>query len=368
MAIRKNWMGTLLLVVLMMGTGWFFLNSMSIPQLIDTLSVLRLEYLVLGLGLVFVYVGCEGMGSRQILGTLGYQIPLKRCIGYSFVGFYVSSITPSSSGGQPAQVYCMTKDGVSAAHGTLNMMLLSICYQMTTLLYGIVAWFTMPQFRVAMDGGLGILLLYGGGTMALLSLLMGIVMFLPRVARCICFAVLRLLLKVGIVKKKAEVTLRLEHQLEIYKQGAICIRSHPALMLKVALLMMVQMAAIYSVPYMVYLAFGLQGHGIIEVVLLQALIALAVSNLPLPGTVGAAEMVFVSTFTIFFGSELVTPAMLVSRGISFYFFLLISGCVTLGIHIHLRKRQRKVSLQELRRQSSGSVDAVERYLENRAQR
>lgn len=42
---------------------------------------------------------------------------------------------------------------------------------------------------------------------------------------------------------------------------------------------------------------------------------------------------------LFFGAGLVTPAVLVSRGISFYSFLLLSGCVTLLVHLRTRNRQ-----------------------------
>lgn len=60
---------------------------------------------------------------------------------------------------------------------------------------------------------------------------------------------------------------------------------------------------------------------------------LAVSNLPLPGAVGASEGGFVTAMTLFFGPALVTPAVLVSRGISFYSFLIISGGITLLVHL-----------------------------------
>ncbi|MDE6128151.1 MAG: UPF0104 family protein, partial [Lachnospiraceae bacterium] len=100
----------------------------------------------------------------------------------------------------------------------------------------------------------------------------------------------------------------------------------------VLLLCLVQLGMLFSVPWMVYLAFGLSGQSWIQVAGLQAMLTLAVCNLPLPGAVGPAEGGFVSAFTTVFGSGLVTPAMLVSRGISFYAFLLISYMVLAVVH------------------------------------
>jgi len=47
------------------------------------------------------------------------------------------------------------------------------------------------------------------------------------------------------------------------------------------------------------------------------------------GAAGAAETAFLRGFTHFFGTNLVAPALLVSRGLSFYLPLLLTGCITL---------------------------------------
>ena len=90
------------------------------------------------------------MCSKLILARLGHHLPYRRCLGYSFTGFYVSSITPSSTGGQPAQIYYMSKDSVPAAHGSLNMMLIAVCYQVVTLGYAVAAFLLLPSVRAGM--------------------------------------------------------------------------------------------------------------------------------------------------------------------------------------------------------------------------
>ena len=77
------------------------------------------------------------------------------------MGFYVSSITPSATGGQPAQIDYMSRDGVPAAHGALNMMLIAVCYQVVVIGYALAV--ALLRFdRVAnLGGGLGLLLLFG---------------------------------------------------------------------------------------------------------------------------------------------------------------------------------------------------------------
>ena len=99
---KKSLVGIGLIAALMALTGWLLFRDQPVTRLLHTLGQLRPGWLLLGLALMLAFVGCEATCSHLILGRLGHRAPLRRCLGYSFVGFYVSSITPSATGGQPA--------------------------------------------------------------------------------------------------------------------------------------------------------------------------------------------------------------------------------------------------------------------------
>ena len=162
MSKGKRLAGGILLLGLIVLTFYLLLRNQPVSQLLEVLGRVKPGYVVLGLGLMFVFVGSEALCTKLILGRLGPRLPYRNCLGYSFVGFYVSSITPSSTGGQPAQIYYMSKDSVPAAHGSLNMMLIAVCYQVVTLGYAVAAFLLLPSVRAGMGAGLGLLLLYGG--------------------------------------------------------------------------------------------------------------------------------------------------------------------------------------------------------------
>ena len=102
MSRKKTLVGIGLIVAIMALTGWMLFKDQPITRLLQILGRLKPGWLVLGLGLMLVFVGCEALCSHLILGRLGHRAPYRHCLGYSFVGFYVSSITPSATGGQPA--------------------------------------------------------------------------------------------------------------------------------------------------------------------------------------------------------------------------------------------------------------------------
>lgn len=337
LANKKNLVGGILLAALMVLTLYLLLKDQQFSQLAVILGQIKLGWVVLGLGLMFGFVGCEAMCSKLILTKLGHGPKYRRCLGYSFVGFYVSSITPSATGGQPAQIYYMSRDGIPPAHGALNMMLIAVCYQVTILLYGVTALVFFPNLLAEM-GGVGFLLLYGSAIMIVLTVGMLGFMFLPNAARRLSSAVLNLLARVHIIRDREAAGEKLERQLEEYRAGADCLKQNPLLLPKLLGLTVAQLTCLFAVPFMVYKAFGLAGTGGFELICAQALLTLAVSMLPLPGAVGATEGGFITFFTVFFGAHLVTPAVLLSRGVSFYAFLLISGLATLTVHLLSKRR------------------------------
>lgn len=364
---KKAGLGILFMLVLMAVTGGILLRGQPLSVLWANLKHLHPWLLLPGLIMMFGYVSCEAACTRQILRHLGHRVSLGHCLGYSFVGFYVSSITPSATGGQPAQIYYMSKDGIPVAHGALNMMLIASCYQTAALLWGAGSWLFISSVRTAAEGGWGILLLYGAAVMLLLTFGMLMLLFLPGPVRKVCQTVLKILTRVKILRNREAAESRLESMLQQYGAGADCVKRNPWLAVRVLLLCLVQQGLLFSVPWTVYLAFGLSGTDWMEMAGLQAVLTLAVCNLPLPGAVGPAEGGFVKAFEGVFGAGLVTPAMLVSRGISFYAFLVISLCVTAAVHLRVRREGRSRVLREINLSGKGQprVKAVEKYLNTR---
>lgn len=331
------WPGVMALLL-----GWtvyMLLADQPPAQLWTGLRAANPLWLLAGFGLMGLFLTCEALSTHLVLRTLGSRTPLRRCLGYACVGFYFSTVTPSSTGGQPMQVYTMAKDGIPAAHGTLDMLLISICYQLAAALYALAAWLGFPGLTAGLGKGLRLLLLTGfAATLALAGVM---VLFLVRPGWCtrLADALTALLRHVPWVKDPRALRARLEEPIAQYTWGGSFLCRKPSLFPRLLALSLLQLLCLYLVPWTVYRAFGLTGHSAPELVALQALMAVAVGLLPLPGAAGAAESAFLSGFAAFFG-ELVAPAVVLSRGISCYGLLLITGLVCLGIHLCRRKRER----------------------------
>ena len=68
---------------------------------------------------------------------------------------------------------------------------------------------------------------------------------------------------------------------------------------------------------------GLSGFHAVTVMLLQAAIYIAVDMLPLPGSQGISELMYHAVFAPVFTGGTLAASMCITRGISFYFLLLL---------------------------------------------
>mgnify|MGYP001026397234 CR=1 FL=1 len=281
--------------------------------------------LLLGLPLMALFICCEAKATHTILRSLGCPQPFRRCAYYSSVGFFFSTITPSATGGQPAQVVSMSRDGVPAAAGALDMLLVTIGYNTATMMWGVFALLTAGGLTERLGGQVGLLLGLGLAVFALLDVFMFLFLFLPGPAKRLLYGCIALASRVVPSLDKAGLEAMADEHLAEYRRGAGLIRRDPGLLLQVVGLSAAQLACSYAMPYVVYRAFGLSGFGLAEVVALQALCSIAVGYLPLPGSAGAAENVFLRSFLLVYGEALVAPAMILSRTLNCYLVLLATG-------------------------------------------
>ena len=121
--------------------------------------------------------------------------------------------------------------------------------------------------------------------------------------------------------------------MKIYRETASYLKDHKMVIFNVIVITFIQRIALFLVTYMVYLAFGMSGRGIWEVVFLQAAISISVDMLPLPGGMGISESLFMKIFAPVFLS-VTLPAMVVSRGLGYYSQLLISALFTAVAQIY----------------------------------
>lgn len=334
---KKQFMGISFIVVLMCVTIGYILKDESPQKVINTILSIKPVYIIGTIALMVFYILCEGLNIWITLKALKIKTKMIDCFGYGFVGFYFSGITPSASGGQPAQVYFMNRGKIPVSISSLSLMILLFAHQLVIVVFGIIGLFSKMDYAVTFKSGMNLLLLYGflSNTFILLGILMLIIA--PKTVFKIVNFFGRLLYKVKIIKNKEKIRKKIARSLEEYEDGAIYMRENPRVIVYVVLVSLLQVFALFAIPYVIYKGMGLNGYNLGDLVFAQAVLNIAVSSLPLPGAVGASESIFVNMFKTFFGSKLVIPGMLLTRISNFYLVLALSGVVSIIMYIRVGK-------------------------------
>ena len=134
---------------------------------------------------------------------------------------------------------------------------------------------------------------------------------------------------------------KLEASMDTYRNTAAYLKNNPLVIVKVIEITFIQRMALFAVTWFVYQAFGLHGTGFWDILFLQAVISVSVDMLPLPGGMGISETLFLKIFPPVFGSTLLLPAMVLSRGLGYYGELLVSAVFTIVAQLTIGNTKRE---------------------------
>lgn len=319
----------ILFILLIIITFAVLLKGEDITQILSILGSVKIQYVLIGILCMAIYISCEAINIGRSLKTLNEKSTFIQNLKYALIGFFFSAITPAASGGQPMQIYYMHKDKISVSNSTLALLLNLTSMQIITIGFALVSLCFNYQYLnrfLIVFFIVGILL----NLSALILLLIAIIS--KRLSRGMVHFAEKVLkfFRVKNINSKKE---KLENELEQYHESAIYIKHNKKVIIKILLTTLVQFFAYYSVTFWTYKALGMNEANILEITSMQSVLFATVSGIPSPGAVGVTEGAFKEIFRNIYPGAMMSSAILLNRGINFYFFVIFSGIVTIVNHI-----------------------------------
>lgn len=325
------------LFALLLGlTAYIILKDNSPAQIAEAVCRVQLPYILIGIIAMAIFLSCEALNIARCLKLFGYEVGGFNALKYAAVGFFFSSVTPSASGGQPMQIYYMHKDEIEVSHGTLALLFELLSFETVTVTLSIVGFLYQRETISGSMGNLQYLLLIGLGVNVIVMLLLIMTIFSKKAISVLSKWA------VGIIRafsreKADRVEMLMGKQIAEYQRSAKYFKNNKAIFAKTLVTTLVQILAMYSVPFFIYKGFGLSEFSAVEAMSLQAVLYVAVSALPLPGALGVSESAFMILFRTLFPAGILSSAMVLSRGISFYLFVLITGLFVAALTLTKKK-------------------------------
>ncbi len=279
---------------------------------------------------MLMFWAMDALILRYSLAAIFKPWHFKGCMEVALIGQYYNAVTPFASGGQPAQVYYMSRFGIPAGYSTSVLIIKYLIYQVVLsafcaiafifradLIFSyplVVVWISLIGFVI--NAG-GVFLIY------FLSLSRGF-------TRKIVLSVLNFFHRVRIVKDLEKWKVRMEEAVEDF-HGSLCMfRGNYKGMALAAVLTAMQLIFYFSVTFFIYRAFDLKDSAWVDMIFVQSFLYLAVSYFPAPGAMGASEGGFYLFFQRFFPGHLIFAAMVLWRFMTYYLNIIVGGLVILA--------------------------------------
>jgi uncharacterized protein (TIRG00374 family) len=327
-------------------TAYVIFKNNSLKEIRDVFKKTNRIYIILGLGMGLIFFGIQGYYLMLILKHLGKKVTYLKGIVYSCIEYYFSGITPSSSGGQPVQVYYMRKDKISVGKSSIVVLLTTIIYKFALIIFGVIA--VIFKSSLILSNGKVFNIVFFFGVLADIVVIAGCIflMFSKNIVRNFLIKCVHILEKLKISKYPDRLIEKLDKHLEEYSLGAKYIKENIKLSIVTFILTLIQRLAMFSVGFFVYKAIGLSGYSYFDLIAIQIAISIAMDLLPFPGGIGISEVMLLLIYKKIFGEDIAISAMLITRCIGFYFALLLSSIATVINHTFTMKRDRKEELEK----------------------
>ena len=323
--------------LLVMGLSFYTVfHGQDMGQVAAALRRLSPAALFAALMTAVFFVSAEGIMIYYLLRAMDGKSGLLKCISYSFIGFFYSGITPSATGGQPMQLYYMCKDRNSLSESSVVLMTVALIYKFVLVVIGIgILFFWHKPLKGYLQGYYPLFLLGLCLNLTLVVILLA-VMLAPGGIKSVIVRIEELLVKVRIMKPSVVRKDKIERFICGYQNAVRFLLEHKGKVWNVCLFTLLQRCSVFILTWIIYRGFSLEGVDAMTVIMLQASVYIAVDMLPVPGAQGITELMYRGIFGAVFTGGTLMPSLYVTRGISFYFLLILGMIVIIGNHVYRR--------------------------------
>jgi len=310
------------------------LNFTNLKQFFHNCNYL---YIIIAFACWGAFVLFEALSLHIILKKLGYKPKITSSIAYSTSDIYYSAITPSATGGQPASAYYMIKDGVSGGVSGFSLIFNLTGYTAAILIIGLFAFVFGFNTFMQFSSFVKILIIFGIGAQVLLLIFFILCMRYDKGVLKFGNFIVGLLAKIKIIKNKQKWLDKVENLVNKYKDCYEEFKKHKKMLMPVLICNVAQRTS--QVLISVFVCKSAIECDFFEVFIMQSFIMIGYNSLPLPGGVGAYEYLYMKIYGLSFPQSFVVISMMITRVISYYFSLIVSGIYTMIYHVSKTNRK-----------------------------
>ena len=308
---------------------YFAFSNNDLTNAWEALFTLKPEWLLCAFLGWLGYMFFDMLGLHYFLRKQKYPVSIGYATYVTLLGFYYANITPGSSGGQPMQVYYLSKRKIPVPIATSALSIKFLALQVVVVCITTALWLVNASHVTEQLAGAKWFIYIGYGLNFLaIPLILLVALHRPLVQAIILFLV-RVGAKLHIIKRPEERIVRIDAGMDMYHMSILRLMKYPRRIVGQLFFAALSLLSLMSIPISVYHAFGLSGTHWLELLTLSFLLFISASYTPLPGASGAQEGGFLIFFAGAFTQGTIGLALLVWRFFSYYLFLLVGAVISI---------------------------------------
>lgn len=327
----------------------FFMLKDDPSKVINSLANCNVLYLLLAIVIMLSFYLVESIIltvlARMYKRNYKYSKGFLNCM----IGAFFSGITPSNSGGQFAQAYTFSKQGVKITNAASILLMHFIVYQTVSVLFSmLVLIFKFDEMRAYTQ----VIKIFGINFEILSLAVLGFVInasvilvlffaaFSKKLHHFITTTGVKIMYKFHFIKDMDQKALELNAKFESFRIELKRLMQNGWILIATCLLFLIKLLLLNIIPYFVALSLGVKFRSddtflnILNTTSMSLFSTTITGMVPIPGASGGAELVFKMLFDNFFyadGSQ-INAIILIWRSITYYLGLIIGFIIFMLYH------------------------------------
>ncbi len=321
-SIRKN---AIVLFVVLIIILWAVLKD-DFSNIINTLAKTDFRWIAFAVVFVFLYWGLRTACLFMISREYSRKLKFYKIFQLTLITQFFNGITPFSSGGQPMEVYYLSKCGIKPTKGTNIIVQNFIMYQMALIVHGIIAITLNYNLRFFKEIDILRELVTIG---FIINILVGVgllfISFSTKFNKKVISLAIKLCYKLKLVKDIDKTIENWSDKLSEFHESAELLKKKKMLFVKGFVYNFLALAVFYVIPLFVIYGMGSFNINVIETISASAYVLIIGAFVPIPGGSGGIEYGFLQFFGNFVAGPALSASLLVWRFITYYLGIILGA-------------------------------------------
>ncbi len=336
--IKKNTIIIIIMTIIVL----FIVLKDDFKEIVNDLRNMDLKYIFIALVLYALYLILH---SYVVYKTVNRKdkFTFKESIKHNIIVQFFNGITPFSTGGQPMEIYMLTKHDIKPAKATNYIIQNFIFYQIALVLFGMVAVIInyslklFPQVNIIRE-----LVVLGFIINTLVAIILLIISFSKKLTVKMINITLKILHKLNIVKNIEKQKENWEKIVEEFNESANELKKRKLFFIIGVALNFIGLACFYAIPlFIIYALHDYTSMNLVSAITSSAYVMIIGAFVPIPGASGGIEYGFTQFFGNFLSISKTNTTLLIWRFITYYIGMIL-GAILFNIDKDENKKGERI--------------------------